>query len=147
MNRRAWILLALLVPCLAGASWYWLRPYQSGADPAARMTIRFASLERDHSFFWLGLVLEARDGSRHDLEKPLRLVLADGRELEAADTTLQGSPDQPIEALALRFWIEEGDLDGPLRLRLNDGELSVRRGSGAPPTPTGKPRYFHHDDW
>lgn len=147
MSRRAWILLALIVPCMVGATWYWTRSYEPGADPAARMTIRFSSLERDHSYFWLGVVLKARKGEAQGLEKPVRLMLADGRLLEPADITLQRSPDEEIEAMALKFWIEEGDLAGPIRLRLHDGELSVRTGSGIPETPSGKPRYFHNDDW
>jgi hypothetical protein len=145
--KRRTLLLSL---CLAAASlfaaWTWLRPYEWNADPGARYRIVHTSLEEDHSYFWLGIRLEQAGVPSHDLLKPVRLLTADGREIEPADTQMEGDAAKPVDGLAFRFWLEEKDLGGPLKLRLNDGTLTVRSGS-AVPDGTGTIRYFLTSGW
>lgn len=69
---------------------------------------------------------------KHDLQLPVFLETPSRPRVEAADTTLAGDMERPINELFLRFWLEDGDLDGPIHLHLNEGTLSVRNGSGAP---------------
>lgn len=148
MKRRSAILLALVVPCLAAVVWLWfLRPYDWHPDPGARATIRFTRVERDHSFYWVDIYLRLRPDEEHDLLKPVRLLTASGRELEPADTTLEGTAERKIEALSLRFWLDQADLEGPLRLRINDGELVVRKGSGLPALENGDAVFRQTAKW
>lgn len=147
MSRRAKILLALLLPVVGFASWQWLRPYQGNADPAAGATIEFARLKRDHTYHWLDLRLAIAQDREHDLRKPVRLTLADGRELEPAETTLEGDAEKRIRHLSLKFWLEPGDLDGPIELQLNDGTLKVRERDSAPPLDDGAAHFFRNTDW
>jgi len=148
VKRRSAILLALVVPCLAAVLWLWfLRPYARNPDPGARATIRFTRIERDHGFFWLDVYLRIRPGDEHDLLKPVRLVTAAEREVEPAETTLEGSPERRIDALSIRFWLEEEDLEGPLRIRLNDGELVVRDDHGVPAIPSGEAVFRQTSRW
>jgi hypothetical protein len=147
VNRRVRILLVLLVLCLGFAGWQWLRPYEWNADPGARAEVRFTRLERDGPFFWLDVYLRITDPRGHDLEKPMRLVLADGRRLPPADTTLEGSAEQPIEAISLRFWLDEKQLNGPLTLRMNDGTLTIRKRTGIPDLASQASRFHHTTQW
>ncbi len=129
------------------AAWAWLRPYEWGADPGARLRVTGAQVIRDHSFYWLDVHLRLNSGEGHDLEKPVRLLTAGGRELEPADTTLSGSAEMPVSELWLRFWLEEQDLEGNLDLRLNDGKLAIRRGNGLPRLGNSGRRYFTSSRW
>lgn len=139
MNRRVRILLALLALCLGFVAWQWLRPYQWNADPEARAKVGFARIERDESFLWLDVYVKITDPRGHDLEKPVRLILSDGRELEPAETTLEGSVARRIEAISFRFWLDSKDAIGPLKLQMNDGALLVRK---EPTEPDLEPRDF-----
>lgn len=147
MTRRTALLLVLLALSLAFAGWQWFRPYDWSADPAARFRIVHAAVKRDHSYLWLDLYLKKAGEREHDLEKPVVLRLADGREIEPADTTFEGEDGQPSQALGFRFWLEEKDFAGPLDLRLNDGSLSVRSGSGLPAIPADSSSFFTHRNW
>lgn len=147
MKRRTLLLAACLALSLAFAAWTWLRPYEWGGDPAARYRVVHASLERDHSYFWLGVRLKQAGDESHDLMKPVALRLADGRDLEPAETVLEGETGRPVAAIGFRFWLEEKDLAGPLRLKLNDGTLLVRRSPGPPPDTGGGIRYFLTANW
>ena len=51
------------------------------------------------------------------------------------------------EALALKFWLEPGDLDGPLALRLDGASLQVRRGSAPPALEDGESKVYHTCRW
>lgn len=146
MKRRLVLLLIALALSLVFAGWQWLRPYDWNPDPQARFRIEHVSLQRDHSFYWLGLRLERVGDGKHDLTKPVRLVTAAGREVEPADTTMEGNPEEGVSGLGFRFWLEDEDLDGPLGLRLNDGILKVRSGSGQPRIKDGI-RYFTTSRW
>jgi hypothetical protein len=146
LNRRLKLLATCLAISLIFAGWTWLRPYEWSRDPGARYRIVHASLERDHSFFWLGLYLKQAGPQSHDLMKPVALILADGREVEPAGTDLEGDQTHPNVGIGLKFWLEEKDLAGPLRLKLNDGTLTVRKEPGPPPV-TDSIRYFNTANW
>lgn len=146
MKRRLVLLLIALVLSLAFAGWQWLRPYDWNPDPQARFRIAHVSLKQDHSFYWLGIKLERNGVDSHDLTKPVRLVTSKGREVDPTDTTMEGNPEEGISGLGFRFWLENDDLDGPLELRLNDGTLKVRSGSGQPRIRDGI-RYFTTSRW
>jgi hypothetical protein len=147
VNRRVLLLSICLALSAAFAAWVWLRPYDWTGDPGARYRVVHASLERDHSHYWLGLKLKQTAAESHDLTKPVHLLLADGRELEPAETQLEGRDGQPVEVLGFRFWLTGEDLAGPLRLRLNDGTLTVRQKPGLPAPGGESIRYFLHSNW
>ena len=147
VNRRVRILLALLVLCLGFAAWQWLVPYEWNANPEARAKINFSRIERDEGFFWLDVHLKISDERGHDLEKPVRLILADGRELEPADTTLEGSALQDIDAVSFRFWVESKDIIGPLYLKMNDGTLLVRKKAEVPDLEPRGIKFYQSANW
>lgn len=131
-QRFRMILVLMLGATAAFAVWSWTRPYEWNPDRAARGKIVAAALQQDHSYHWLDLRLEIRPDMEHDLRIPVFLETAGRARVEPADTTLAGDVDRPIDELFLRFWLEPGDLDGPLDLHLNGGKLSVRTGIGQP---------------
>jgi hypothetical protein len=147
VTRRTALLLISLALSLVFAGWQWFRPYEWRSDPAARFRIVRAGLKRDHSYVWLDLYLSKSGAQDHDLAKPVVLRLADGREIEPADTTIEGREGQPTRALGFRFWLEEKDFAGPLSLRLNDGSLGVRSGTGLPALATGDSLLFTSRNW
>lgn len=147
VKRRTLLLLLALGVSVVFAAWQWFRPYDWSPDPAARYHIVHAAVERDHSYLWLNLFLERNGQEAHDLTKPVRLLTADGREHEPADTTLGGDEKSGTDALGFRFWLNEEDFAGPLKLRLNDGTLLVRKRSGTPGVNNGVPRYFTSSNW
>lgn len=137
----------MLVASAAFAIWSWTRPYEWRPDPAARATIAAASLQKDHSYHWLDIRLKIRPGTEHDLQTPVFLETAARPRIEAADTTLAGDIDRPIDEIFLRFWLESGDLDGPVDLHLNGGTLNVRSGSGEPKMGRDGRRHFQTRNW
>jgi hypothetical protein len=138
-------LFLLLAASAAFAVWTWTRPYDWRPDPAAGCRVVAAAVERDRSYHWLELRLKVRPDFEHDLRKPVFLTTAAHQRLEPADTTLSGAVDKPIDEIFLKFWLEPGDLDGPITLHLNDGSLRVRSGSGIPATDsTGRAQFTTH---
>ena len=131
-QRFRWMLIFMLIASSAFTVWSWTRPYEWNADPGARSIIVAAGLERDHSYHWLNLRLKVRPGVEHDLQLPVFLETASRPRVEPADTTLAGDVNRPIDEIFLRFWLEAGDLDGPVELHINEGTLSVRTGNGEP---------------
>lgn len=127
--------------------WSWTRPYAWDPDPGARAKIVAVSLQSDHSYHWLEVRLKFQPGAEHDLHKPVFLETAARERIEAADTTLAGNVDRPIDELFLRFWLERGDLDGPIDLHLNEGSLNVRTGSGEPKMTRDGRRHFQTRNW
>jgi hypothetical protein len=91
--------------------------------------------------------LQITSGQEHDLMKPVRLLTAAGRELEPADTTLGGQTGGGTTDLWFKFWLEAGDLNGPLKLRINDGSLVIRSGSGIPRLGASNLEYFTSSGW
>lgn len=145
-SMRVFLMVALLVS--AGfAAWSWLRPYAWSVDPAARCKVVGSQVKRDTSFFWLDAHLKVMLGQTHDLSKPVRLITAAGRELEPADTTLGGDAAGGTTDLWFKFWLEPADLDGPLKLRINDGSLVIRSGSGIPSLGASNFEYFTSSRW
>jgi hypothetical protein len=147
VKRRTLLLLLALGVSVIFAAWQWFRPYDWSPDKAARYQVVHASLTRDHSYLWLNVFLERKGDSDHDLTKPVLLLTADGRELEPAETTLGGDEKRGTESLGFRFWLQDGDFTGPVKLRLNEGELIIRKQSGVPGVNNGTPRYFTTSNW
>jgi hypothetical protein len=143
---RLFLVMALIVSG-GFAAWSWLRPYAWRVDPAARCQVAGSQLTKDTSFFWLDAHLKVAPGQSHDLSKPVRLVTAAGRELEPADTTLGGEAGGGTTDLWFKFWLEAADLEGPLKLRINDGWLVLRSGSGIPRLGASNREYFTTSRW
>jgi hypothetical protein len=143
---RVFLVVALLVSGTF-AAWSWLRPYAWGVDPAARCRVIGSQVKKDGAFFWLDAHLKVTPGQSHDLMKPVRLITAAGRELEPADTTLGGETGGGTTDLWFKFWLEATDLDGPLKLRINDGSLIIRSGSGIPRLGSSNLEYFTTSRW
>ena len=141
------ILVALLVITGAIAAWSWLRPYEWSPDKTAGSEIIGCEVKQDHSNYWVNLHLRVDEDAKHDLRTPIRLVTAAGKSIEPADTTLVGDKEKAIRQIWLKFWIEKKDLDGALKLRINDAELSVRQKSGVPKLRSSGSRYFVTDNW
>ncbi len=139
--------MVALIVSAAFAAWSWLRPYAWSVDPAARCKVVGSQVRKDGSFYWLDAHLKVTSGQAHDLMKPVRLITAAGRELEPADTTLGGETGGGTTDLWFKFWLETADLDGPLKLRINDGSLVIRSGSGIPRLGSANPEYFTTSRW
>ncbi|MEK7948887.1 hypothetical protein [Luteolibacter soli] len=143
MNRRTKLLAVCLVISLVFAGWTWTRPYEWSHDAKARYHIAYASLDKDRSYYWVGVHLERDGREEHDFHKPVALVLADGRELEPAEFS---NTEEDFQSIDYRFWVEEKDMTGPLRMKLNDGTLTIRKKSGPPPV-IDSIRYFNTANW
>jgi hypothetical protein len=139
--------MVAVVVSAAFAVWSWFRPYDWGADPAARCRVVGTQVKRDRSYFWVDVHLEMLAGQTNDLTKPVRLKTASGRELEPADTTLGGSAEGGTSDLWFKFWLESADAQGALRLGINDGELVIRSHSGPPLAGNRDSRYFTSHRW
>lgn len=106
-----------------------------------------AQVRQDHSYYWLDVRVKVNGDEEHDLEKPVYLTSSSGNKLEPADTTLAGQPEKKITEMWLRFWLEESDFTGPLKLHLNDGSLTVRNGDGLPRLGSSGNEYFTTSNW
>jgi hypothetical protein len=67
--------------------------------------------------------------------------------MEPADTTLGGKTGGETTDLWFKFWLETADLEGPLKLRINDGLLEIRSGSGMPRLGASNLEYFTTSRW
>jgi hypothetical protein len=143
MNRRTRFLLIALAIAVAFAGWEWFRPYEWSADSGARYRIEYATVKEDHGFFWVDLQLKRSGSANHDLLKPVELITAAGREVAPSETAAGSDESEGIPTLFLRFWVEKTDLAGPLKLKLNDGTLTVRTGHDAP----ADSRSYYTDRW
>lgn len=126
------LIAALLVAVTFLAVKLWTGGYDRSPDPRARYGIEAARLERDRSYVWLEIHLRKNGVQEHDLLKPVRLVTANGTEHEPADTKFAGLPGKGFTDLWFKFWLEEGDLEGKIDLRMNGGTLRVKTNAGAP---------------
>ncbi|MBN8457828.1 MAG: hypothetical protein J0M04_08315 [Verrucomicrobia bacterium] len=140
-------LLLILLAAICFAGWSWWRPYEWKPDPGARFRITGTEVSLDHGYHWVTVRLKRSGKQPHDLTKQARLILADGRELEPADTRMTGDPDLGITGLEIRFWLEPGALTGPLKLRLNDGILTVKAGSAEPRLGIDGHDYYNSTRW
>ncbi len=143
---RVFLVAALLVSA-AFAAWSWFRPYAWNPDPAAKCKVIGCQVKKDGSFFWLDAHLKVSSGQTHDLMKPVRLITAAGRELEPADTTLGSETGGVTTDLWFKFWLESADMSGPLELRINDGSLVIRSGSGSPKLDDSNVDYLTTSRW
>ena len=146
-SRFRGLLIIGLLASTGFAAWTWFRPYSWSPDPAARCRVVGSQLRKDQSFYWLELHLKVNDGETHDLARPVLLVMADGREIEPADTTLGGSEERGTSDLWFKFWLEEADLQQPLRLRINEGSLVIRSGTGVPRLGASNQKFFATSGW
>jgi hypothetical protein len=85
----------------------------------------------DHGHGWLDVFLTRNGQTGHDLGKPLFLESSAGWQKGSQDLTLGGKSGEEPTDLWLRFWLEPGDLDGTLKLHLNDGSLTVKSTTGS----------------
>jgi len=148
-----WWLVGLLVASASFAAWSWLRPYAWNPDPKARFRIVAAEVVADHSNCWLNLHLRIRRGDKdpalqQDLMDSARLITAGGREIKLADSSvLLDVEGESVREIWFKFWLEGQDFSGPLKLRINDGELQVRSGSGQPKLGNSERRNFVTSGW
>lgn len=140
-------LMVILLVAVIFAAWSWLRPYEWRPDPTARCRIIGVEVTRDHANHWLLVHLKPAGTQVHDWSKPVRLVVDGSRELAPADSRMGGSPEQGISDLWFKFWLERGELDGPLRLRVNDGTLVVKAKPGEPALGISGRKYFSSNHW
>lgn len=125
-------LALMLVLLTALGAWLVSRPYSVDWDPKARYKIEAVQVRRDNGYYWVEAHLKKKGEKDHDLRRPVRLVLADGRELEPADSTFAGSAKTGTTEIWFKFWIQEKDLKGPMALLLNGAELEVKTHDGLP---------------
>lgn len=91
------------------------------------------------------------------MPEPLELKLADGRIVRPDQVSQIGTgraSDDPlgarlaeIEAIDLRFWLEDKDLVGPLSLKIGPGELVVRSSGLTPALEETEIRRFRSSRW
>ena len=148
MKVRILLMVGLLVAS-GFAIWSWARPYEWGADPAARCRIVGVEVRKDHANFWVNAHLKLLDGMQHDLMKPVRLEVksGNGTMLEPADTTLAGDDENGTTEMWFKFWIDENDLAHPLALHINDGTLELKTSPGMPRLGSAGIRYFVTNHW
>lgn len=141
------LLIVALIASAVFAVWSWMRPYSWSVDPGACGKIAGVQVKKDLTNYWLDLHIEVAENKIHDLMKPVRLVTSAGKELEAADTTLGGDDQKQIREIWFKFWLDAEDFNGPLKLRINDGWLDIRNGSGPPPVDGSNVSYFPTRNW
>ena len=139
--------MVLLLITASATAWVWLRPYEWRPDAGARFRIEGVVLTRDHANHWLDVRLKKAGDAPHDLQKPVRLMIGAGRELAPAETTLIGEEGKGTTGIWLRFWLEPGDLNGPIRLHLNDGILLVKASQGEPQLGTSARKFMNSTHW
>lgn len=146
-QSRIRILLALLALASVFAGWRLLRPYEWSPDAKARFRIDHVMLKRDHTFYWLDVKLDQNGQAPLDLEQPILLHTANGRQLKPTDPTFSGPDLQHIDTVGLKFWIEESDLAGPMQLEMHGARLALRTGQGAPKLSDGDTKEYSHNSW
>jgi len=142
-----WLMMVILLVAVVFAVWSGLRPYEWHPDPGARCRIVGVEVAKDHANHWVNVHVKPTGPRTHDWAKPVRLVVDGVRELEPADTRMTGGPEQGITDLWFKFWLEHGELAGPLRLRLNDGTLSVKSSVGEPALGISGRKYYPSNRW
>jgi hypothetical protein len=143
--RKFLYALLALSAIFAVASW-WL-PYEWQPDPAARFKIAATQVKRDRRYYWITVHLKKSGTVPHDLMKPIRLIPGDLDELEPADITFGGSTETGTDEMWVKFWIPADHTFGRLRLRLNDGTLSVKTSEAMPPIADSMMRTFTNPRW
>ncbi|WP_411826439.1 hypothetical protein [Luteolibacter sp. AS25] len=141
------ILAMVLVAVTLGAAMVLSADYSRSPDPKTGFKIVSAKVRQDESFFWVELYTEKVGELEHDLRKPVRLVTADGKEHRAADTTFAGTPADGFTEIWYKFWLEKEDLEQALSLKINDGVLVVKAGSGLPDLDKHGEAVFKSENW
>jgi hypothetical protein len=141
------LLIAALVVTAAFAVWSWFRPYAWNVDPGARCEVIGTQIRKDRAFFWVEVHLKVRTGQTHDLIKPVLLRNAAGREFEPADTTFAMDQGGGKSEMWVKFWLESGDLEGALSLRINDGTLVIKENPGIPDLGQSNIAYYVTNHW
>lgn len=141
------LIAALMVAVTFLAVRLWTGEYDHEPDPRARYRIEATSLERDRSYIWLEIHLRKNGEKDHDLSQPVRLITANGKEHEPADTKFAGSPEKGFTDIWFKFWLEEADLAGKIDLRINGGTLRVKTNEGAPATRKDGNAVMKSTDW
>jgi hypothetical protein len=149
MRRRVLrFFLALgLVLSTAFLGLLWAGNYESSPDPEARFEIQAVRLKQDKGYVWLEAHLKRSGKEPHDLEKPVRLVFADGSEHEPADTTFAGNPKTGYTEIWFKFWMEQEALKGHIDLKLNGGRLKIKTSESVPAVGKEKETIFRTSDW
>jgi hypothetical protein len=140
-------LLVGLLGAVGFACWTWFRPYDWSPDPGARCKVIATLVTPDVSFYWVEVHLKINPGMSHDLQKPVYLQTATGTKLQPADTTLAGEDGKTTTEIWFKFWLDSSQIEGPLNLHLNDGQLSIKRTSRAPELGTSDFRNFTTNQW
>ncbi|MFK7850450.1 MAG: hypothetical protein AB8D78_05670 [Akkermansiaceae bacterium] len=146
MIRLAMATVLVLVTIIAAL--VWSGDYEKNPDPAAVFHIEGVRLEADHGYMWLEAHLRKSQKEKHDLLKPVRLITSNGKKHEAADTTFAGTPETGFTDIWLKFWLEKTELEGPIYLEINDGELTIKNSDPIPELdPPDKDTVFKSSDW
>jgi hypothetical protein len=124
-----------------------LLPYDWKPDPGARFKIAATQVKRDRSSYWINVHLKKSGEEGHDLMKPVRLITSDGNVHEPADTSFAGGPGAGTTEIWFKFWLDERDLKGPLKLQLNDGILNVKSIGGLPRIADATMKTFTNSRW
>jgi hypothetical protein len=141
------LIAALLVAVTFFAVKLWTGKYARDPDPRARYRIEAARLESDRSYKWLEIHLRKNGDKDHDMLLPVRLVTADGKEHEPADTTFGGGPEKGFTDIWFKFWLEDEALVGEIDLRMNGGTLRVKTNEGAPTFDKDGKAVLRSADW
>lgn len=139
-------MIALLASAVF-AAWSWMRPYEWRPDPAARCKVAGVQVRQDQSNFWVDVHVRITPGMSHDLLKPVRLVTTSGASLEPAETTMAGEDSKGTTDLWFKFWLEESAMKEALKLRINDGVLTVRGKSGLPDLGVSGTEFYPTCNW
>lgn len=121
--------------------------YESSPDPKARFEIQAVRLKQDKGYVWLEAHLKRSGKEDHDMQKPVRLVFADGSEHEPADTTFVGSPETGYTDIWFKFWMEQEALKGQIDLKMNEGTLKIKSSDAIPAVGKDKETVFKTSDW
>lgn len=140
-------LLVCLLAASAFAAWSWFRPYEWHPDPTAHCAIEETLLTPDSSFFWVNVHVKLHPGASLDMTKPVLLHTASGKSHTPADITFAGPDGQAPTEIWFKFWLDSPDLTGPLTLRVNDGQLTVKSTSTIPDLGNDAYRNFTTDRW
>ena len=141
------LLAGSLVVLTALAAFLWSSDFEKDPDPKAFYKIEAARLEADRSFFWLEVHLKKNGEEDLNLEKQPQLVTAEGVSHAPADSTFAGSPETGFSEIWYKFWLEKKDLEGTLKLKINEGELAVKTSQGVPVVKDGKQKVLRSADW
>lgn len=149
MKRQA--MRFLMAVCLVGSTVFlgmlWAKKYESSPDPKARFEVQAVRLKQDKGYVWLEAHLKKSGDQEHDLKQPVRLVTADGKQHEPADTTFAGTPKTGFTEIWYKFWLDKRSLKGEMALKMNGGTLKIKSSQPAPVVGSDRETVFKSSDW